>query len=145
VSHVRWTDPLTQEDFEAWCAWDFTLLPPMHEIRLGKDSSSFHLVSSNIDTNRNAFAAKIQLPELAVGEFMITEGKDDQAATEMLLSIGNFYFENLGRLREIKDAREKYAAAAAKWHAENPPTPQDHTIWLKPHRGSRYLKKKEGK
>jgi len=32
ISHVRWYDPRTEKQFEAWCGWDWTLLSPMPEI-----------------------------------------------------------------------------------------------------------------
>jgi hypothetical protein len=52
ISHVKWYDPRTKVNFEAWCAWDWTLLSPFPEIKIGERISSFHLFASNIDTDR---------------------------------------------------------------------------------------------
>jgi hypothetical protein len=40
---------------------------------------------------------------------------------------------------EIREAQDQQHKDAKAWHAANPPQPRNHTIWLKPHRGSRYL------
>ena len=48
---------------------------------------------------------------------------------------------NMPKLLELKAAREQYQKDSDAWKAAHPPRPQNHTIWLKPHRGSRYLQK----
>lgn len=149
ISHVRWFDPRTEKHFEAWCGWDWTLLSPMPKFVLGERVSSFNLTTSNTDTalaRRFGHEFKIpKHPELTENAFSITKGdENDPEALKMLTAIGGFYFKHKERLNQIRQASEEYQAAAAAWHAANPPKAQSHTFWLKPHRGSRYLKEKGG-
>jgi hypothetical protein len=149
LSHVKWYDPRTKENFEAWCAWDWTLLSPLPEIKLGDRIRSLHLFASNIDTDRRMrFGNEWKMPEhpeLKELAFAITKGDtNDAEAIRILTIIRDYYAKNKQRLLLIRQAREEYQAAAAAWHAANPPKPQNHTFWLKPHRGSRYLKEEGG-
>jgi len=149
LSHVRWYDPHTEKQFEAWCGWDWTLLSPIPDIKLGERVSSFHLFSSNIDTNTGVrFGREFKMPEhpeLVEGAFSITEGdENDPDALKALIALRDYYFKHKDRLVLIQKAREEYQAAAAAWHAAHPPKPENHTFWLKPHRGSRYLKEEGG-
>jgi hypothetical protein len=121
----------------------------MPEIVLGERVSSFHLFASNIDTAAaRRFGHELQMPEhpeLVEGAFSITKGdENDPEALKALIVIRDFYLKHKERLGQIREAREKYQAAAAAYHAANPPKPQSHTFWLKPHRGSRYLKEEGG-
>lgn len=145
VSHVKWHDPRTKESFEAWCEWDWTLLSPIPDIKLGERVGSFHLLTSNIDTGAGLrFGKKFDIPEhpeLVEGAFSITKGNEnDPEALEALIALRDYYFQHKERLILIQKAKEEYKAAATAWHAANPPKPENHTFWLKPHRGSRYLK-----
>ena len=149
ISHVKWFDPRTEKSFEAWCGWDWTLLSPMPEIVLGERVSSFHLFASNIDTAAaRRFGHEFEIPEhpkLVEGAFSITKGDaDDAEALKALTAIRDFFLKHKERLVLIRKAREEYQAAAAAWHAANPPKPKSHTFWLKPHRGCRYLKEEGG-
>ena len=149
ISHVKWYDPRTEKQFEAWCGWDWTLLSPMPEIVLGERVSSFYLFASNIDTTvMRRFGHEFKMPEhpeLDEGAFSITKGDEDDAeASKALTAIRDFFLKHKERLAQIRQAREEYQAAAAAWHAAHPPQPQSHTFWLKPHRGSRYLKEEGG-
>jgi len=149
LSHVRWYDPRTKENFEAWCAWDWTLLSPIADIKIDERVSSFHLFSSNIDTAAGVrFGKEFEIPdhpELVEGAFSITKGdENDPEALKALTTLRDYYFKHKERLVLIQKAREEYQAAAAAWHAANPPKPENHTFWLKPHRGSRYLKEEGG-
>lgn len=145
LSHVKWYDPRSKENFEAWCAWDWTLLSPFPEIKIDERVSSFHLFSSNIDTaDAVRFGNAWQMPEhpqLQDLVFTITKGDaTDAEAIRILSTLRDYYTKHKERLILIRQAREEYQAAAAAWHAANPPKPENHTFWLKPHRGSRYLK-----
>jgi hypothetical protein len=151
ISFVRWSDSRTGEQFEAWCGWDWTLLGPLSEVPIAEGVSSFHLMSSNIDTSAaRRFGGRFEMPEhpkLAEGEFAITKGNEESAeALQALTAIRDIYLKHKDRLGEIREAREEYQKAAKAWHAANPPKPENHTFWMKPHRGSRYLEKenKEG-
>ena len=145
LSHVKWYDPRTEENFEAWCAWDWTLLAPFPDIKIGERVSSLHLMASNIDTAKPVrFGRSFEMPEhpeLGDLAFAITMGDtDDAEAIRVLTTLRDYYTKHKRRLILIRKAQEKYQAAAAAWHAANPPKPENHTFWLKPHRGSRYLK-----
>jgi hypothetical protein len=145
LSHVKWYDPRTEKNFEAWCAWDWTLLSPFPDIKIGERVSSFHLFASNINTERHLrFGKEWQMPEHPELEdlaFSITKGdSNDAEAIRVLTTLGDYYTKHKERLILIRKAQEEYQAAAAAWHAANPPKPENHTFWLKPHRGSRYLK-----
>jgi hypothetical protein len=145
LSHVKWHDPRSKEDFEAWCAWDWTLLSPLPEIKIDERVSSFHLFASNIDTaDAVRFGKEWKMPEhpqLEEHTFAISKGDtNDAEAIRILSTIRDYYTKHKDRLILIQKAREEYQAAAAAWHVAHPPKPDNHTFWLKPHRGSRYLK-----
>ncbi len=117
--------------------------------KLGERIQSFHLFSSNIDTDRRLrFSREWKMPEhpeLEELAFAITKGDtNDAEAIRILTIIRDHYAEHKDRLVLIRQAREEYQAAAAAWHAAHPPQPRSHTFWLKPHRGSRYLKEEGG-
>ena len=50
LSHVTWWNPKTRESFEAWCAWDWTLLSPIPHVEIDNEFSTFCLFSYNINT-----------------------------------------------------------------------------------------------
>ena len=150
ISHVKWYDPRTKENFEAWCAWDWTLLSPFPEIKIGERISSFHLFASNTDTDRRLrFGRGWEMPEhpeledLAIA--IIKGDTNDAEAIRILSTFRDYYIKHKDRLILIQKAREEYQAAAAAWHSAHPPKPENHTFWLKPHRGSRYLKQEGGR
>lgn len=149
LSHVKWYDPRTKESFEAWCAWDWTLLSPIPEFELGERVGSFHLFASNIDTSKGLrFGKDFKMPEhpaLEENAFAITRGSgDEKEAIRILTTIRDYYMKHRDRLVLIQQARQKYQQEADAWHAANPPKHESHTFWLKPHRGSRYLKNEGG-
>ena len=149
ISHVTWRNPKTRESFDAWCAWDWTLLSPIPQVEIDKQFSSFCLFSSNIDTNRwLRFGREFKMPEhpdVPADGFAITMGNaEDPTAQQLLATLRAYYLKHKERLILIQQAREAYQADAAAWHAANPPKPENHTFWLKPHRGSRYLNNEGG-
>ncbi len=148
ISHVKWFDPRTKANFEAWCAWDWTLLSPMPDIKLGERIDSFHLFASNVDTDSDLRQGRghgmPEHPQLEENAFAITKGDtNDAEANRILTTLRDYYVKHRDRLVLIRQAREEYQAAAA-WHAAHPPQPENHTFWMKPHRGSRYLKEEGG-
>ncbi len=149
LSLVTWTDPETQESFEAWCGWDFALLSPMTQIDINGKSSLFYLSTFNIDTaEEKRFGRKFEVlghPQVVTNGFVICKGNaSDANAQNLLTSIRKYYLRHQPRLILIKKAEQEYQASAAAWHEANPPKPESHTFWLKPHRGSRYLTKEGG-
>jgi len=145
ISHVKWWNPKTKIWFEAWCAWDWTLLAPIPDLEVVDGFSTFHLFAYNIDTTKEVRFGKYfkmpEHPELEAGTFVITMGNsEDPTAETLLTTLRDYHFKHKERLILIQNAREEYQAEAAAWYAANPPKPEYHTFWLKPHRGSRYLK-----
>lgn len=144
LSHVNWYDPRTKETFDAWCAWDWTLLSPITKLKFGEKTSSFNLFTSNIDTSKGLrFGKETKVPKhpaLQENTFAITKGNgDNKEAIRAITIIRDYYLKHRERLLLIREAQVKYQQEAAAWYAANPPKPQNHTFWLKPHRGSRYL------
>jgi hypothetical protein len=149
LSRVIWWNPKTRESFEAWCSWDWTLLSPIPHVEIDNEFSTFCLFSSNIDTGAGLrFGRKFKMPDhptIPADTFIITKGNaDDSTAKKTLTILRDYYLRHKERLILIQKAREEYQAEAAAWHAANPPKPENHTFWLKPHRGSRYLKNEGG-
>jgi hypothetical protein len=84
-------------------------------------------------------------PEVAADSFTITVGNSsDSVAISLLGILRDYYRINKPRLLLIQKAQEQYQAEATAWHAAHPFKPENHTFWLKPHRGSRYLAKEGG-
>jgi len=52
LSHVQWRNPKTEEEFEAWCGWDWNLLSPISQIEHETKSLLFFLFPSNVDTTK---------------------------------------------------------------------------------------------
>lgn len=150
LSHVTWTNPETKESFEAWCGWDFTLLSPIPQIEIGENFSYFHLSACNINTDKKQrFGSKSEIPshpKVHADDFAISMGNATNPQAQLLLTtLRDYYLRHKPRLILIKKAQEEYQAAAAAWYAANPPKPENHTFWLRPHRGSRYLTKEGGR
>jgi hypothetical protein len=149
LSLVRWHDPKTKIWTEAWCAWDISLLAPLQRVKVGDQSRMFFLHSSHVDTAKESKLRKSvdlpEMPDLQANGFSVIKGGDHNGDTQLILaSLRDFHVTHSQRLSLIRKAQKEYLAAAAAWHKANPPRPQNHTIWLKPHRGSRYLNAEGG-
>lgn len=149
LSHVTWWNPKTRESYEAWCAWDWTLLSPIPHVEIDNEISTFCLLSSNIDTGAGfRFGRNFKMPEhpdVPADTFVITKGNvEDPTAKKALTILRDYYVRHKERLILIQKAREEFQAQSDAWHVANPPKPANHTFWLKPHRGSRYLKNEGG-
>lgn len=140
LSRVEIWNPKTQTRHTAWCGWDISLIAPFHEI-IHQEKPHFLIMGVSSGDIRE------EHPKVEAGSILVPDG--DEYTVAILTSLRDACYENLPKLLELKAAREQYQRDAAAWHAANPPRPQNHTIWLKPHRGSRYLDsytgdKKEG-
>lgn len=72
---------------------------------------------------------------------MLVEGAADApTGSAFLEAIQRYCIANKPQLEAMRAARDQYRADAEAWRKANPPKPQNHTIILRPHRGSRYLK-----
>ena len=145
LSHVQWQEPKTKEEFEAWCGWDWNLLCPVSQFEHDNERLPFFLSPDNVDTavkTRGGRAFEMPAhPNVPADGFVITKGNpNDIAAQSLLTTLRDYYLKHKPRLILIQQAQEKYQADAEAWFAAHPPKPASHTFWLKPHRGSRYLK-----
>jgi hypothetical protein len=143
-SHLKWQDPVTKEHLEAWCGWDWGLVAPMQEVSSDNVTYSVFFSPWRIDTTRLGPLAKQRPvpdhPNVAPGEIVFTAGPGDAMAGRAFLeAVRDYCAEHRAELEAMEAAREKYRADADAWKAANPNRPRDHTIILRPHRGSRYL------
>jgi hypothetical protein len=145
LSQVKWQDPQTNESFEAWCGWDWNLLAPMQEVSC--DKVTYHLFFSpwEIDTSKVHPALGRQAvpehPKLDANQFVLVGGAAEAATGTLLLAaIQRYVVANQPQLAAMRAARDQYRADAEAWRKAHPAKPQNHTIVLRPHRGSRYLK-----
>ncbi len=150
ISQVSWSDPRSKEAFEAWCDWDWSLVAPMHTIKSDEvDFSIFFSPYHVTSLVRRGILPPGKIPDhppIPPGGFVFTKGDPNAGAGKPVIeSIQGFHDRNKVKLEALRDAREQYRKDAAAWRKANPPKPENHTIWLKPHRGSRYLPKTEMK
>jgi hypothetical protein len=137
LSHITVWNPITGTSHSAWCGWDVSLLAPFHEITHEGKSHSLFMGVSRVDSLENPEAATSKRPDVKFGSILVPDGDEYTAA--ILTSMRDACFQNMPKLLDLKAAREQYQKDDAAWKTVHPPRPQNHTIWIKPHRGSRYL------
>jgi hypothetical protein len=141
LSKLNVWNPKTRTHHSAWCGWDVSLLAPFHQITVGGKIGSLMLPVWHVNTvgsQRPGKSTEIPAhPQVEPGAIVVPDG--DEFTSDILIALRDHYQKNLTRLKEIREAQDQQRRDAAAWHAANPTQPQDHTIWLKPHRGSRYL------
>jgi hypothetical protein len=133
-------NPHTQTRHTAWCGWDMTLLVPVSQISV---SGKLHEIS--FSTNPLALTdlpTDLARPRVQAGSILILDG--DGFTEGILIALRQVLATNQRQLLAIRAAQEQYAKDAEAWHIANPPLPQNHTFWIRPHRGSRYLDEKGG-
>jgi hypothetical protein len=142
LSRIEVWKPSSRTRHKAWCAWDVSLLAPFHQIVIDGKTFTLNLFVSPVGSTKVAQSpvgsTPPDPPKLEIGAILVPDG--DAYTTRLLTAMRDSHDKHLLKLLEIRKAHEQYRRDAAAWHAANPPQPQDHTIWLKPHRGSRYLK-----
>jgi hypothetical protein len=149
-THIRWRDPGGGGEMEAWCAWDWTLLPSMFEVsgeRLELDMLSVPRV---VDLDKLAATPRrVPLPAvpwLDADSFDITRGDPDAVSgRELLAAIRRHVVTHRDTLAAVRAAQARVQAEAAAWKRDHPERPRDRTVILRPHRGSRYLRNDDGK
>jgi hypothetical protein len=138
LSHVEIWNPVTHTRHTAWCGWDVSLIAPIHEITYQGKVHAILMGVGSADITK----AKGPGVEVKPGSILVPDG--DEYTASILTSLRETCLANLSQLRKIKAAREQYQKDSDEWKAANPPRSQNHTIWIKPHRGSRYLPKTNG-
>ena len=143
VSIIRWHHPDTRESYEAVCGFDVNLLAGIGQfISAGKIYQLSFVPSGVRPTTRSRFS-KLPLPmppEAAPGTIAITRGNaNDPFGTATATLLRDLIVTEKSRLIVYQEARTRYQQAAAEWQKSHPVLPRDETVWLRPHRGSRYL------
>lgn len=144
VSTVQWQHPDTGEFYEAVCGFDLGLLAGIGEFKHDGDSYSLMLIHSDLNrATLHRFSKKVfpDLPEVMPHSVLIVKGDPlDPVGTAPITVLRDVIACEINRLLPYQADRRHYQQAAAAWEKEHPPIPRDETFWLRPHRGSRYLK-----
>ena len=143
VSIIRWQHPDTQESYEATCGFDVNLLAGLgHFTSAGKNYQLSFIPPGVRPTTRSRFS-KLPLPkppEAAPDTFAITRGNaNDPIGTATATLLRDLIATEKSRLIVYQEERATYLQAAAEWQKSHAIPPRDETVWLRPHRGSRYL------
>ena len=143
VSVIRWQHPDTKEAYEAICGFDVNLLAGIGVFTSeGKIYQLSFLPPGVLPANRKRFG-KLPFPpppEAAPGTITITRGNaHDPIGTATATLLRDLITSEKSRLTVYQEKRVTYQKAAAEWEKAHPVLPRDETIWLRPHRGSRYL------
>ena len=143
VSTVHWSHPLTGEPYQAICGFDIGLVAGLGQFIHNGEKYNFMAMFGDISTvaiRRLAPARALNFPTAAANSIVITKGNpEDKIGTSPLLLLKDLIDTEKDRLIPYQAARQKHQRAAAIWAAANPPVPNDETILIRPHRGSRYL------
>ena len=143
LSVVHWRHPDTGESYEAVCGFDIGLTAGIGEFVRDGETYSVMLMHSNYDTTRfrNAAARMFpNLPEVPSDTIIFTKGNpNDTVGTAPITGLKDLITNEKSRLTTYQEHRTRYQEAAAAWEKAHPVAPRDETVWLRPHRGSRYL------
>ncbi len=143
VSVIRWTHPDTAEPYEAICGFDVNLLAGLG--RFNKDGKIYQLsfMPPAVRPTRRGRLSKFPIPnppEAAPGTIVLTRGNAaDTVGTATATLLRDLIATEKSRLTTYQEDRARHQQAAAAWEKAHPPVPRDETVWLRPHRGSRYL------
>ncbi len=143
ASVIRWNHPDTNEPYEALCGFDIGLIAGLGRFVRGGENYSVMLMHSRIDTTRSRKIPLPNLPDLAaVTADSITYLKGDPAdaiGTAPVTLVKELIANEKTRLQIFQADLASHQAARAAWEKAHPEPPRDETIWIRPHRGSRYL------
>ena len=143
ISVVHWRHPDTGEAYEAVCGFDLGLLAGTGRFVSGGEDYSLMLMHSNYSTRHlqhltaGMFA---KLPDVPADSITFLKGNPkDTGGTAPITLLKDLIISEKSRLITYREDRARHEQAAAEWEKANPVVPRDETIWLRPHRGSRYL------
>lgn len=143
VSVVHWQHPDTGESYQAVCGFDIGLLAGIGQFVRDGETYSVMLIHTEYDTSRfKNLAARMfpDLPEVLADAITFTQGDPkDSIGTAPIIVLRDLITQEKSRLTAYQEERLTYQKAASAWEKANPPVPRDETVWLRPHRGSRYL------
>lgn len=144
TSVVNWRHPDTGEYYEAVCGFDLGLLGGTGGFIHDGESYSLFLMYFGMDSavlRRFIKNYVPPLPEVMPGAILIVKGDpQDLIGTAPITVLRDVIASENARLVPFQAARERYQEASAAWHKAHPPIPHDEIFWIRPHRGSRYLK-----
>lgn len=144
VSLVRWQHPdKPLESYEALCGFDVGLLAGIGSFVRNGESYSVMLMHSHLDTTRLRKAGRANLPDLssvAPNSIRFTKGDPaDAIGTAPAVLVKELIANEKTRIQIFQADLARHHAARTAWEKANPEPPRDETIWIRPHRGSRYL------
>lgn len=142
MSHVNWMDEHGNQHW-ALCGFDISLLEDISDFKVGETDYSLFLTHSHHLTERDGRFQADGFTEarVAPGAIVFSDGQKEPEtrATADLEVIRDLILTENSRLVKFQKARVARLEAARKWREANPEPPQDVTVWLRPHSGSRYL------
>ena len=146
VSRVHWQDPVSGEVYEAWCGFDLALLESIGEIAVDGKVRPLLVIPTRVDSavlarlSGGRAAVDPVVGTIAPGEIRVIAGDaGNRGALESLRLLRTLIDNEKERLTVYQQQRREYQAAREAWRAAHPEEPRDHTLLLRPHRGSRYL------
>ncbi len=145
VSVVHWRHPHFPEiAYEAVAGLDFGLFAGVVAFTHEEVAHSLILAHSNatLTAIRPIGGRQPDLPEVANEAHVIVKGDPtDAAGMHPFTALMDLYAAEKVQLVTAHAARLRYLRDADAWRKANPaPEPAQRTFWLRPHRGSRYLK-----
>ena len=143
ISVVRWHHSVSAESYEAVCGFDIGLLAGIGQFVHHGDGYTLSLMHSHhaTDNPRDLVAKQFSdLPEIEENTIIFTKGNaNDLVGIAPITLVKELIASEKARLTEFQNRRKDHEQASTAWAKANPPVPQHETIWLRPHRGSRYL------
>jgi len=143
VSEVHWTDQETKTTYKAACGFDIGLIAGVQRFVHHGEQYAIDMLHSDVNTTPTRDAARkynYEVPKVSAGQIIITQGDPKNPyATAPLSFIKELIESEKERLTTYQSDRQKYWEEASAWAKAHPPIPQDETVQLRPHRGSRYL------
>ena len=143
VSILRWQHPDTAESYEATCGFDVNLLTGIGQFTSAGKIYQLSFIPPGVRPTTRSRFSKLPLPkppEAAPDTIAITRGNaNDPVGTATATLLRDLIATEKSRLIVHQEERATYQQAAAEWQKSHPILPRDETVWLRPHRGSRYL------
>jgi hypothetical protein len=149
VSIIHWTHPENPRiAYQATVGLDIGVFSLVGNLHHRDRPHRLHLFSSRVPAAayqrwRGIDAA---FQEVEDGSFLITRGDpDDPVGMAPIIALISLYAAEKDHLIAGFGKLQQNQREAAAWHKANPqPEPAEYTLWLRPHRGRRYLDQKGG-
>jgi hypothetical protein len=149
VSILHWTHPKDPRNaYQATVGLDIGVFSLVGNFQHQGRPHRLHLFSSRVPAAAYQRWRGVEATFLEVenSSFLITRGNpDDPVGMAPLLALISLYAAEKDQLIAGFEKLQQNQREAAAWHKANPqPEPAEYTLWLRPHRGSRYLDQKGG-